>query len=316
MYRFSAIFLLGVGLLLVMSQLEPTVEAVQTADKHSVKSPTKKSPTFQHKLNLVFDRLEEEHPDVDEEDGFAADMDMPFIELDPGLSILSGWVQYPDGTLVEDARVVSDNCPISVRVIDGFFQTDLFGDSCRIQARRLDGSNWTRSEWLEVSLEQGEEKEVELFLPEEKTAGLGLEFWEHPDGFELLNAYEYENQDGQLISLQPGDVITEIDGVPASSMSFIAFMEATSGVEGSDVSLSLSRETEDDWVDTEISLSREIQDGPYAEGDEIPSFEDSISRHEAAQLYHHPEIDPELWEELMKILEKDERLDVESGFGR
>ena len=315
MYRFSAIFLLGVGLFLVMSQLEPAVESVRSTDKRSSKPQIKKVRTFQDQADFNFESKEEEQPGTYEEDSFLADMDMPFIELDPGLSILSGWVQYPDGTLVEDARVVSDNCPISVQAVDGFFQTDLFGDSCRIQARRLDGSNWTRSEWMDVSLAKGEEKEVELFLPKEKTAGLGLEFWEHPDGFELLNPYEYENQDGQLISLQPGDVITEIDGVPASSMSFIAFMEATSGVEGSDVSLSLSRETEDDWVDTEISLSREIQDGPYAEGDEIPSFEENISRHEAAQLYHHPEIDPELWEELMKILEKDERLDVESGVG-
>ena len=46
----------------------------------------------------------------------------------------------------------------------------------------------------------------------------------------------------------------------------------------------------------------------FSGDDEIPTMEENISRQDAAQLYHHPEIDPELWDELIKILKMKDRL--------
>jgi hypothetical protein len=223
--------------------------------------------------------------------------------MDEGLSLLSGWVVHPDGSLVAGARVVSDDCPITVEVVDGFFQTDLFGSGCRIQARRKDGAFWTRSEWLEVSLAQGQELEVDLVLPAERTGGLGLRLWEHDEGFELLEAFSYADASGRLIQLWPGDIVTAMEGLPATTMRFVEFMEASTGPEGTEVSLQILQDSDGGWIEAEHVLVRELQ----AQGQRV-EVGGTMTRLEALWVFEDPEIDPELWEELIAILEKQGRI--------
>ena len=90
-----------------------------------------------------------------------------------------------------------------------------------------------------------------------------------------------------------------MDGLPATAMRFLEFMEAGTGPEGTDVVLRIQKDSDGGWYETEHAFPREFQPASA-----LPvQMGETVTRLDVLGLYGDPRIDPEVWEELVSILE-------------
>ena len=105
--------------------------------------------------------------------------------------------------------------------------------TCRVEARRRDGALYAISEVVEASGAPGERVAVALVLPAERTGGIGIVLEPHPAGVAVTAVHH--RSPAARAGLEPGDVILEVEGLPAGSLDIDEFIEVMTGPEGTEV---------------------------------------------------------------------------------
>ena len=85
--------------------------------------------------------------------------------------------------------------------------------------------------------------------------GIGAFVRENDDGFLEIVA-PIEGQPADLIGLQPGDIVLEVDGEDIVGQDFYAIIAKVRGPRGTDVTLTILREGEDDFLEFTITRAR------------------------------------------------------------
>ncbi len=160
-------------------------------------------------------------------------------EAEP-LAFLDVQVVGADGAPVDDALMVVSGCP-GYAERDG--RTVARPGSCELVAARRDGLLQAFSAPVEVQLVAGQTTSVRLELPEARTGGVGIRFRPTPFGMRVLSILP--DSPAWEAGLEPGDIVTEVDGVLVQDLDMGDFVSATTGPEGTDVELTVRYETEE-----------------------------------------------------------------------
>ena len=144
-------------------------------------------------------------------------------------------VVEPDGALVPSAIVRSDDCALHRRAPSGTIELVIDQPGCTFQGGRPDGLLTAWSDPFFVEFEPGDDVEVELVVPEEKTAGLGIQFQPDPDGFRVTRVIPGTPADEA--GLVPGDILLSVAGVSALELDTESFIDLATGPVGSQVDL-------------------------------------------------------------------------------
>jgi hypothetical protein len=141
---------------------------------------------------------------------------------------------------------------------DGRFQMIVEAGVCDVYAQRRDGLFFASSEVITLEIEPGSEHEVELWLPDYRQGGVGMGIVEHDEGVQI----ERVLQGGAAAEagLQPGDVVLEVDGVPAAALTLEEFVQVTTGEAGTDVELIISRGEGSDREESIYLLDRRVME--------------------------------------------------------
>ena len=203
-------------------------------------------------------------PEADEDTG-ASPLAMPEpveAPLDTGdtgeaLSppLVTVWLVDTNGDPVDVGMVVSPECDIWVWV-GGSEPTTFIGPEglCGFQGRRRDGLLWGRSEWVDLDLAPGDEVELEMVIPIERTGGLGVMIAEHEFGIEVQRVWP--GTPAAEMGLEAGDIITEVDGLPSSALTMDEFIQVMTGPVGTDVDFALAYEADTGFVEEDVTLTR------------------------------------------------------------
>jgi HAMP domain-containing protein len=150
------------------------------------------------------------------------------------------WVEIR-GRIVDDAgepqggataRIVVGGRERSYRAgADGTWKAKLPAGEVDAWAERFDGALRTRSPHVTFDGSEGGEWDVDLVLPSERKAGLGIGIAEHPDGIAVSNVEA--GSPAEDLGLVPGDVIVAAGGEPVGGLSLEEFQERMTGPEGS-----------------------------------------------------------------------------------
>lgn len=160
-----------------------------------------------------------------------------------------------DGEPIFDGAVTSPDCGVWRPVdFDGIAEFWVQPGLCMFQGRRRDGLLWARSSWLEVDLIEGDEVELELVIPTERTGGLGVQIQQHDEGVEVVRVWP--GTPAADMGLQAGDVITAVDGLPASALTMDEFIEVMTGPEGTEVEFELSYDGDTGLLFDTMTLTR------------------------------------------------------------
>ena len=159
-----------------------------------------------------------------------------------------------NGDPVDVGMVSSPECDIWMGV-GGYPRTIATPEgTCAFQGRRQDGLLWGRSEWVDLDLVAGEEYELELVVPIERTGGLGVAILEHEFGIEVQRVWP--GTPAAEMGLQPGDIITEVDGLPSSALTMDEFIQVMTGPVGTEVDFALAYEDDTGMTEEVITLTR------------------------------------------------------------
>lgn len=162
-----------------------------------------------------------------------------------------------DGYYVEHARVISPDCPLMAYAADG--EVTIFPEPgvCTFQALRFDGLLASRSAPAELDMVPGDHIALELVLPAERTGGLGVQIGVHDEGVEVLGVMQGTPAWAQ--GLEEGDVIVEVDGIPAVDLEMEEFVEVMTGPEGSEVDFVVAYPDGDTGlIYEEITITRQV----------------------------------------------------------
>lgn len=127
---------------------------------------------------------------------------------------------------------------------------------CRIQARRLDGMLIARSNAERMTLEPGEDVEVDLRLPTERTGGLGVQI-RRQDGV-IVVARVIPGSPAEAMGLEEGDLIVEVDGLPTEALELDEFIEVMTGPAGTDVEFTVGYDGDTGWEEEPLLLTRAV----------------------------------------------------------
>ena len=141
---------------------------------------------------------------------------------------------------------------------DGRFQLIVAEGVCDVFAERLDGLFFARSEVITLEIEAGSEHEVALWLPDYRQGGVGMGIVEHDEG--VLIERVLDGGAAAEAGLQPGDVVLEVDGVPAAALTLEEFVQVTTGEAGTDVELIISRGEGSDREESIYLLDRRVME--------------------------------------------------------
>ncbi len=159
-----------------------------------------------------------------------------------------------DGAPVEVGMVVSPECDIWLWMGEEPRTFAAPEGTCSFQGRRRDGLLWGRSEWVDLDLAAGDEAELTLVVPTERTGGLGVMIVEHEQGIEVQRVWP--GTPAAEMGLQAGDIITEVDGLPSSALTMDEFIEVMTGPVGTEVSFALAYEADTGMTEEVVTLTR------------------------------------------------------------
>jgi len=133
---------------------------------------------------------------------------------------------------------------------DGSYELSVLPDPCAVRAYRMDGLFTARGSEEPVAPVPGEDRVVDLAVPDWPTAGMGIAFRQGDGGMEVLRVIEGGDAFDQ--GLQSGDLIVGIEGQPTADMPLESFVDLALGQEGSEVALGIA---EGDAV-REVTITR------------------------------------------------------------
>jgi len=163
------------------------------------------------------------------------------------------------GLPASNVAVRVSGCEDQTRVGGPVLAFDLeAGASCRFQAARRDGLLLSRSD-LETRIVDGGPNTIILELPSTRTGGIGVQFQPHEEGMQVL--WVMPGTPAARAGLAAGDVVLEVGGVPASTLESDAFIGLMTGPEGSEVDFLVGFESEEGFVEEEVTVIRQFLDG-------------------------------------------------------
>ena len=179
----------------------------------------------------------------------------------------------PDEVLVELEIIDTDGYPVdeaalamrgdcgrrTFRVTDGEGEMTIQPGECRFTAWRQDGALRTFSETLDFLLDPGDGLQITLVLPSERTGGLGVQIQPHDQGMQVMMVVP--GSPAERSGLQAGDIITEVDGTPASILSMQDFVQVMTGPEGTDVDFVVEYDGDTGIVAEPIVVTRAFLEG-------------------------------------------------------
>lgn len=127
------------------------------------------------------------------------------------------------------------------------------------QARRRDGGLFTRSDQVELGLEPGDQGSISLVLPSERTGGLGVQFEPTEDGFRVVRILP--GTPASKLGLEAGDVILEVDGLPAAALTADEFIGTMTGPEGSVVDFVVGQRMDTGLREAHFEVERTFLEG-------------------------------------------------------
>ena len=169
--------------------------------------------------------------------------------------LVTAWLVDVKGNPIESGMVVSPECDIWARAGGSYPTTFTTSEGlCAFQGRRRDGLLWGRSEWIDLELVSGEEYELELVVPVERTGGLGVMILEHEFGIEVQQVWP--GTPAAEMGLAVGDIITAVDGLPSAALTMDEFIQVMTGPVGTEVDFALAYEEDTGMTEEVITLTR------------------------------------------------------------
>lgn len=157
------------------------------------------------------------------------------------------------------SRVIVRACGLVVRADQaGRFAVNVPVGACDVVAQRRDGLFFASSEIVSLDVGSGEVYRLELSLPEYRQGGVGMGISEHEEG--VLVERVLEGGAAAEAGLQPGDVVLEVDGVPAAALTLEEFVQVTTGEAGTEVELVISRGDGSDREESIYLLDRRVME--------------------------------------------------------
>lgn len=157
------------------------------------------------------------------------------------------------------ARSWARVCGVSARPRrDGRFEVVVPEGVCDVLAQRRDGLFFASSEVVTLEIEAGGVYEVELWLPDYRQGGVGMGIVEHEEG--VLIQRVLQGGAAAEAGLQPGDLVLEVDGVPAAALTLEEFVRVTTGEAGTEVELVISHGEGSDREESILLLDRRVME--------------------------------------------------------
>ncbi|MCK6523993.1 PDZ domain-containing protein [Myxococcota bacterium] len=157
------------------------------------------------------------------------------------------------------SRVIVRACGLVVRADQaGRFEVDVPVGECDVVAQRRDGLFFASSDIVTLDVGDGDDYRLELSLPEYRQGGVGMGISEHEEG--VLVERVLDGGAAAEAGLQPGDVVLEVDGVPAAALTLEEFVQVTTGEAGTEVELVISRGDGSDREESIYLLDRRVME--------------------------------------------------------
>jgi carboxyl-terminal processing protease len=112
---------------------------------------------------------------------------------------------------------------------------------------------------VQVDVLGGDEVDITLVLPTERTGGLGVQIEEDRNGMRVVMVVP--GSPAEQAGLQAGDLITEVDGTSVGLLSIQDFVQVMTGAEGTDVNFVVEYEEDTGIVAEPIVVTRAFLEG-------------------------------------------------------
>ncbi len=176
------------------------------------------------------------------------------VRLTPGEAFVSGAVRNAFGA--GQGRVWVEGCGAhAVTEADGSYELSVLPGACEIRAFRQDGVFTARGHPVLVQAQRRDDVDLDLVVPEFRTAGLGARVEETDDG--VLLRHVLHGGGAHASGLRAGDVVVEIEGENAADLPLGDFVDLALGQDGTDVQLVVLRGSEE----IEVTVRRRAMDG-------------------------------------------------------
>ena len=142
------------------------------------------------------------------------------------------------GESLESLASMRSGCSLMGMFSDGAETGVRFDRDVWIQAMRMDGLLYARSEPLLLEFREGRDLDAVLALPAERTGGLGVQIAMHADGISVEKVWPGTPADE--MGLVEGDIIVAVDGQPTGEMELQEFISGMTGPVGSEVDFVLA----------------------------------------------------------------------------
>ncbi|MEC7985772.1 MAG: PDZ domain-containing protein [Myxococcota bacterium] len=163
------------------------------------------------------------------------------------------YTQNEDGSIPRRGAILSDDCEYRLP-LSKTGEVELFlRQECEFYAVRYDGLFRLYSDPVVVPYIESGSIEQEFFFPIARTGGFGIRIDEAEEGIHVL--YVYPSGPAAEQDIGVGDIIIEIDGMPAKEMTIEEFIEYGTGPEGTAVSFRLLRDSDEEQPRTIIRRS-------------------------------------------------------------
>ena len=154
------------------------------------------------------------------------------------------YVQNEDGTIPASGMIKSDDCALRSRFREQHEIELYVVEECEFYAVRYDGVFQKHSDSIVIPYTPDGSVEQEFFFPTVKTGGFGISIEEDELGIRVLDIHSGSPAEEE--ELEYGDVIVELNGVPAGALTVEEFIANGTGPEGTSVSFRLLRDDPDD----------------------------------------------------------------------
>lgn len=196
-------------------------------------------------------------PALEPDEALALALELAEEEALP-LARIRGQVRTADGEVAWRGMPVVTGCELQDVAFlgPGYWELVVLAGACEVQGRAPDGLLYARSAWEEVDLRAGEVVELDLYLPDERTGGLGVQIAAHEHG--VLVDRVLPGTPADDLGLAPGDLIVEVDGLPTTALELDEFIEVMTGPAGTEVEFVLELELDTGFAEEVITLTREV----------------------------------------------------------